>query len=234
MTVHVDPGIEVLRALATLHRLLLPDSVISRLGATYARSFYRYAARSSTEAVFAAIGNDGAVLGGAVLTLRPADLQRRLARSTVLVPCLLVRPLGGIRILLASLRGSVELPVDRATPEVLAIFAAAQHQGRGVGAALLRGVEDFLRKRGLEAYYVRTEDRPENRAIPFYEREGFASIGRLEAHGLCFRVMLKRFAVRETDHTAARPPWVCSSTVTTSPKLGETLTRSRYSALHRG
>jgi hypothetical protein len=51
VTIKTDPAATLLDQAAELHMLLLPDSAISRLSRGYARSFYRFVARSRTETV---------------------------------------------------------------------------------------------------------------------------------------------------------------------------------------
>src|SRR5262245_48404106 len=81
----------MLRAAAALHCESLPGSAISRVGETFARSFYRYAARSPAELVFAAC-DGGATVAAAVLSLRPHDLGCRLLSHTSLMPHMAVHP----------------------------------------------------------------------------------------------------------------------------------------------
>jgi len=189
-TIVRDPGEQTLRQAAALHCLLLPGSAISRLEPSFARSFYRYAARSRAEIVLAAVQND-AVIAAAVLSLRPQDLQSRLLLHTPLLPQMALHPLAALDIVRDRLFGRTEGAVDPALPEVIAIFTAPAHQGRGIGARLLRGIEAELSARGLPRYGLRTEEAAGNRAIAFYDKQGFKAVGRAHtAHGR-FRVMAK-------------------------------------------
>lgn len=51
-------------------------------------------------------------------------------------------------------------------------YVAPAHRGRGAGRAALRAVADALAAEGLAALHLEVEDG--NRAMPFYESEGFA------------------------------------------------------------
>ena len=193
--IEMDPAAALLNQAADLHVLLLPGSAISRLGPAYARSFYRFAAKSRTETVFVA-AESGRAIGAAVLSIAPAQLQRRLAICTPLIPRMLGAPAISVRILLAKMFEKLDPSVNSKIPEVIAIFTSQDYQRHGVGAALLRAVEYELRVRGFSRYNVRTEDTPSNRAVRFYENQGFERAGHVRTPGVRFLVM-----VRQTDKT---------------------------------
>ena len=59
-------------------------------------------------------------------------------------------------------------------PEITYVFTNPQLQGNKLGKRLVERVDGHLRAAGFGTYYVKTLDDPDNRAIGFYEREGFA------------------------------------------------------------
>ncbi|SMD15924.1 GNAT family N-acetyltransferase [Rhizobium sp. RU36D] len=187
MTVLLDPDRRVLDAVARLHVEVLPGSRISRLGLPFARSFYAFAARSNLEHVLA-LSEDGEVRGAALLSLSPKTLTRRSALRTTLAWALLRHPSN----LLAALAGGEgETPDIADLPEIVAIFVAAGRQSAGEGTLLLRHAEKLLREAGFPAYLVRTENRVDNRAISFYERNGFRVVGASGAKPAPFLYMKK-------------------------------------------
>jgi ribosomal protein S18 acetylase RimI-like enzyme len=206
MNIEIDPTGATLAAAARLHRDALPNSVISRLGSAYTEAFYRFAAASEKEFVFVAHAPDGSVLGAAVLSLDPSSLTRRLLFGTPLACYLPRKPRltaeMACDVLLAPCRKrSSSLPHD--VPEVIAIFSRTEDRSRGIGRDLLRCVEALLSRQGKHRYFVRTDDRPENRAITFYHREGFQYIGQLRTHGNRFQILLKQFD--EIDRPVREP-----------------------------
>ena len=185
------PDERQLREAAALHCRLLPGSAIARFGQGFARSFYRYANRSPAESVFAAI-DSGAIIAAALVSYRPHDLQSRMLIHTSLFAAMATHPIAAAQIMRERLFVRTEGDIDPTLPEVIAIFTEAGRQGQGIGARLLRAVEAELSTRGLRQYCVRTEDAPDNRAIAFYDKQGFSVVGRTRTPQGGFRVMVRR------------------------------------------
>lgn len=184
--------------LAALHREALPDSAVSELGQRYADCFYRYLRASSYDRVFVLRDERGQVMSGCVLSLRPKTLRRRLLTRTPLLLYALpwfVRSRGRRA---ASTGPQPTNPPPAATqdiPELLLIFTAREERSRGAGAALLKQCETFLAAEGFPEYVVRTVDEPGNRAIGFYDRNGFVTCGQSTDHGRVFRVFKKKLSL---------------------------------------
>lgn len=160
--------------LAALHGAILPGSRLSLFGHAYLASCYRYFIRSPDELVFVAHADLG-VVGGAFVSLAPGSLSRRLIGRTPLLWYLALRPLGrGARQILADLLQPASAPAAPDQPELIAIFVAPKERGRGVGELICRAVERELIRRKFASYVVHTERDPDNRAIAFYRRLGFA------------------------------------------------------------
>jgi len=184
--------------LAALHCECLQDSLVSELGLSYAKAFYRYVSRSPEEKVFV-LREDGEVASGCVLSLRPKTLRQRLLLHT---PLLLYAAPWFLRQFskrnpkpVAEPKSEpVGDPVPDRKPEVILIFTAQASRNRGTGAALLAQCEQFLLARGDPEYFVRTVDQESNRALKFYSRNGFVAVGQSFAHGRTFRVLKKTIA----------------------------------------
>jgi len=184
-----------------MHCSCLPSSLVSRLGLSYAETVYRYCTKSKLEVVFAASLQD-TVVGGAWLSLEPSSLSRRLLLRTTLVPALLAHPRLALEWIGQRYRDAQSRESNRTAtgyPEVIAIFVDAGHRGRGVGAQLLLEIEGFLRKRHVAHYVLRTHDSPENRAVAFYEREGFEEFGRHQKHGTWHCDLIKAVGPRNGE-----------------------------------
>jgi GNAT superfamily N-acetyltransferase len=186
------------RELAELHRSCLPDSVVSRLGPGYARSFYRYVTRSPRELVLSERDAEDRVVGGAVLSLDPVTLNRRLLTGTQLVPRMALRG----RLLWDLVRDLLAPGSERGDenhlPELLLIFAASSVRGRGIGTGLVARLEAALAERGIAEYRVKTIADPANRALAFYERLGFSRAGEVVAQGRRFQVFRRRVPLGKT------------------------------------
>lgn len=72
-------------------------------------------------------------------------------------------------------------PLTRSTWYLYWICVHANAQGRGVGSALQRHGEAFVRSHGGERLVLETSGRPDyQRARQFYERAGYRLVGRIE------------------------------------------------------
>jgi ribosomal protein S18 acetylase RimI-like enzyme len=187
-------------ALARLHVACLPDSLVTVLGARYARSFYRYVTRSPREVTVIERDDAGNVVAAAVVSLEPSSLNRRLMLQTSLLPSLLLN----VPALLALFRSSFGTPGDSTTsegapaelprPEMILIFTAPEVRRQGRAATLVRRAEQRLVQLGIPAYQVRTVLSPSNRALDFYRDLQFAPAGTAVRFGTRFQVFTKQLA----------------------------------------
>ena len=194
MPIEINPSRAALAAAADLHCDSLPGSIISMLGPAYALAFYRFAASSDTHSVFVARDGKGQIIGGAVLSLDPTSLSMRLLFQTPLLLHLMRRPSLALQTTWDALCEKLWPNNDKQTyriPEVVAIFTETNHRNHGVGKELIQEIEAYLVARGIYRYMVRTRGNFENRAINFYEREGFQYIDRYYAHGTWFQLLAK-------------------------------------------
>jgi len=183
--------------LAALHRECLSDSLVSCLGAAYARAFYRYMSRSPHEQVF--IKRDaGQIVSACVLSLSPQTLTRRLAIHT---PLLWFVAMGVFRrsvrrALVGSLprRSAAPEKAPRSMPEVILIFTMPRVRGRRFGAALLTECDQFLSAQGHGRYLVRTIDDQANAALQFYAENAFVECGRCTERGRPFRLLSREIS----------------------------------------
>ena len=183
--------------LARLHAACLTDSLVTEMGPGYVRAFYRYVVDSPREFVVTSRDAAGRIVAATVISLEPATFNRRLLLHTPLLPHLIVR--------LPALVGGwwrPTLPVDAGAisplpkvpdtmPEMLLIFVAAEQRGAGRGRALVHEVDGDLRARGVPAYQARTELNLANRALRFYDENGFTRAGVSVRLGKPFQVFVR-------------------------------------------
>jgi GNAT superfamily N-acetyltransferase len=183
------------QALARLHALGLPTSLLSALGHDGLVRYYTFALASKHEHVFVA-DVDG-VVGGCVLSDEPHTLFERFARHA---PLKFTRELAVQLVRNPNVRRRVahrfaHPPSPAAgpyAPEVTQIFTEEAARGRGIGAQLLRACEDNLRERGVHAYFVHTHRDDNAAGIAFYRREGFVTISEGTSFGDVFLLMQKQ------------------------------------------
>jgi|GEM_PF-6869796 len=161
-----------------MHRLLLPGSLVTRLGQGLTETYYRFVSASDRELLFVHQSADR-VLGACVLSLEPATLmQRFVAAHPVCLgwQTLLRLPLDGqVRDFVwkkLTAAGRDKAPVPQ-MPEIVQIFVNPESQGQGIGRAVVHGVETELGRRGWGEYYLKTDADTANAAHAFYLRLGF-------------------------------------------------------------
>ena len=186
-------GAGELDRLAVLHRACLPRSILSSLGHPAVARYYAYLATSHDETIV--VGwIDGIVQAGLVVSRAPETLLRRFAlHAPHVLGGELVRRLATSRDLRRRCWSRLhERPGTGAgMPEVVQIFTAPAHRGRGIGRQLLRSCEETLRRAAEPAYCIHTHAEDNDAGIRFYCREGFAAIGEARSFGDRF-VMMKK------------------------------------------
>lgn len=190
------PDANACSELAEQHRTGLPTSVLSALGKNFLAAFYRYASHSNLEQVIVGY-RDGIPVAGALISHQPNSLNRRILFKTPLVWAVLCH------LHLKTVRQAIFAPstmqLDEATsdcsttpaPELLALFCRADARGQGIGSALIKQLDRQLEAAGAARYFVRTFAEPDNAALRFYIRHGFITVGRFDAHGVRFLLLMK-------------------------------------------
>jgi ribosomal protein S18 acetylase RimI-like enzyme len=185
-----------LKRLAELHVASIEDSIPTLVGVPFAVEFYRFIAESPHEWLLVErVGEEIAI--ACVVSDDPASVYARTVRRTwwTLLRCSLLafftNP--GFRtfvwaFLREKLRGSVE-PIPG--PEIAYIFTGPEYRSRRLGRHLIDRVNAWLGSRGVDLYWVQTIAEVENRAIGFYERNGFQRAGLRRERGRDFVVFQK-------------------------------------------
>ncbi len=189
--------------IAAIHVASIEDSLVTLIGGDYARRFYYWLADSEHEWILIE-RIDGGVESACVVSLEPASLYSRCVRATW--PSLvrsslsaLFRRLAFWSFLLSFARDGLRSGATAAPgPEITFIFTSERSRGSGLGGRLLRRADAFFRRRGMKTYFVKTIDDPANRALSFYDRNGFRRIARKTEGGRRFMVFQKRPAAPKT------------------------------------
>jgi GNAT superfamily N-acetyltransferase len=185
-----------LQRLAELHVASIEDSIPTLVGVRFAVEFYRFIESSPHEWLLVdRIGEE--IASACVVSDQPETVYARTVRHTwpVLLWCaaraFLVNPdfrRFAWAFLPEKLRGSVE-PIPG--PEIAYVFTAPEYRSRRLGRHLIERVDVWLGSRGVDLYWVKTIDETANRAISFYERNGFQRAGRRRERGRDFVVFQK-------------------------------------------
>lgn len=164
------------------HSLLLPSSLLSMLDASVLARYYEFISKSTEDAVLIRI-DESRFLGAAVVSLDPDTLNWRffLKRIAPIGWTVFRSFLSNARIrkfIIMQVKGGADSrPRHCDGPELLQIYVDEYAQSKGVGTALLKDTEEWLRGRQISRYVVKTENVPANKALNFYRCRGYEEIG---------------------------------------------------------
>lgn len=168
---------------AELHVANLEKSVVSQLGLSILRRYYRYIAGSPQDFLFAE-GEPGAVRGIAVLSLNSNSVMQRFVRTIVpaFLWAVLLKTLqqpSFALVLLKSAGGASSFLGEAARkPEIVQIFVEQKYRNQQLGKRLLEQVDGFLAERGVESYFIRTRLHNNEATLGFYNRNRFTEFER--------------------------------------------------------
>ncbi len=166
---------------------VLPSSTVSLFGAGFAASVFNYLSRSSSEFIVVERIN-GTIEGAAVVTTDRQSLARRLLLQTNLMLKLPFHLCNrGVWRMLFGKSDNVYI----SDPELVFIFLSPEHRSKGLGSIMLRRIEARLNEMAFPAYCVRTEE-DNDKAINFYNREGFEYNFKFNYAGQTFCLMTKQ------------------------------------------
>jgi len=186
-----------LARLAALHVASIDDSLPALLGARFTRGLYRFFSTSQHELLLVE-RVEGRIEGACVVSFAPATLNHRIARATF---CSLL-PLAALTVLARSefrallwhtLRDSAG---EEKAPEITYVFVSPVLRGRELGKRLIERVDAALSEREVSGYYVKTLDESANRALRFYEQNGFRRIGLRKEGGRSFVEFHRQLSTR--------------------------------------
>jgi GNAT superfamily N-acetyltransferase len=160
--------------LARMHCEGRPESLVSRIGARYARAFYRYMASSEYELVLLH-REQGEIAAACIVSLEPETMSRRLVLHT---PLALHAPLALFRLPIGAMLARTRSDQPRGA-EILLVFTVASARSRGLGSQLIDRCQKAARSHGISRLLVKTPDR----ATDFFQRAGFKPVGRVEKFG---------------------------------------------------
>ena len=171
--------------LGRMHIEALPESLVSRVGLRFAKSFYRYIVRSTNEVLFVERDrtDTNILLGACIVSLRPKELNRRLLWNTPLLPLSLPRLPRLLRNVRSSAKSKDTGIKQSEGPEIILIFVQSNIRSHGCGSRLLIDAEEWLTKNGYKSVFVKTSNDEDNHAIRFYLRFGFNSLGTVISKG---------------------------------------------------
>lgn len=180
--------------LVQLHRVSLPNSALSSLSDSFVGAYYKFVLVSSFEELF--LVSSDSIVGAAVLSLKPSSLMNRFMLAYICSGKWIWRPddlaravLHGVREMLQAKGNVAEM---KGLGEVVQIYVAAAHRQKKLGVALLQAVEAHLRQMHAKSYFLKTENQASNRAVKFYERNGFERLSESDSSSVPYAYFVKR------------------------------------------
>jgi GNAT superfamily N-acetyltransferase len=144
------------------------------------------------------VRRDDIIEGAAVISFSPDTVMSRFLRAAPVpigsaIAARALRSASFRRSLWAiareSMTGGKEAPL---VPELLQLFVAEAHQGRGLGAEILAEVEADLKNKEVGTYYVRTLRDGNERTLGFYRRRAFSPVTERTFGGDAYVFLAKR------------------------------------------
>jgi ribosomal protein S18 acetylase RimI-like enzyme len=173
-------------ALAELHQICLPESMISRLGKLGAALAYRYFCSSAYEQVFVAVDGNDRIVGGTVVSKSPTTLPRRLAFSPMLTLFVFF-----VALWMLINRGKrpeyskeilSNVSFEEADQEIISLMVASSDRRNGVANKLVEACFDQneYQQRISICVYAPAEN---NGVLTFYRKMGFLEKGPVKSRG---------------------------------------------------
>lgn len=184
------------RRICELHVMTLPTSSLSAFSLRSLETVYKFAVISKLEQIFIERDDSGKIIAAAFVSLAPSSFLKRLMMgSTFLLWFLLGLNKNVYRLIVEKLFETKTekhplLPGDE-MPELMFIFSDPEVRSQGCGQQLLAQIEAYFSERKVTDYEVRTEDKEDNRALSFYERNEFKKDRRCQRMGNTFQVFRK-------------------------------------------
>ena len=178
------------RRLAKLHIDSIPDTSISIIGERAAALMYRFIHESKKELLLAAT-IDGTIYGGIVVSYEPATISRRFIKTYPIRFAARFFPsfIQNISRLPELFKLFAADDPYKYSPELMFLYTDQKLRSKGIGRFLVKEIALQI-KEISPLLYVRTLDNKENRAIPFYERNGFKIYEAIEHLGKIQIVMV--------------------------------------------
>jgi len=178
--------------LSEMHVRNFHDSLLSDLGKSYLKTYYRFVDVSGSDEII--IIRDGVkIIGCAVLSLSAPTLLRRLiAHHPPVIDVLrlvLTFRLRAIASVLSKILFKPRQEKEAGDVELISLFTDPSSRGMGIGTSLVEKCNALLKEKGIERYRVKTRDTPDNRAMDFYLRNGFKVTGVAEWTGKNYTVL---------------------------------------------
>lgn len=185
--------------IARLHVKCLPGNILPMLGPAYLASFYQFTALSDLEEVLAYNDDDPLIKGVCVITSSAGTLFKRAIKGTFskFLTAFAVKFLTSFRfqkICFLFLKDMLTGKAQTYDPQIAFIFVDPAYQGQGIGSHLLTEAEKVLADKGFNDIYVKTLSDPQNSAVSFYLKQGFAEHQSLNLAGNKYSILKKELA----------------------------------------
>ncbi len=169
--------------IVNLHLELLSSSLISLIGKSVAKSYYKFIANSKKDYLFF-VFKDSVVIGVCVLSTEPNTLMKRfLFNNLFSIGCYVFKSLLSSkehrkRILSLLIKNGNGIPEIDGLFEVVQIFTNPRLRDYKIGSNLIVQVEKFLLTENEQKYFLKTFASDANHALPFYNKRGFKNVGK--------------------------------------------------------
>lgn len=195
-----DSDLGTCTKVARLHIREIHDGLLPLFGERWLAQLYRGLARAPRSGVW--VARDGASIAGFIAGCADLDstyrwLLRHKGPSLVLYAAgalfkpAVLKTIPSLCLYPFRKRRSESAPDGVARAELLAMAVSSEHQGKGIGRALVNALEDALQGWNVREYSVST-NREEVQSNAFYTHAGFQPTGLMPHHALTLQRYRKK------------------------------------------
>lgn len=164
--------------IVNIHFKTLGDDLLPQLGKNFLLRFYQYIDNSELEEIFI-IKDEHQVIASCIISWQPNTILQRVVKKIFIyfIYALIINIVTNKKLFSSALK--IFLNKTRfisQSPEIVYIFTNPMFQGKGIGKNVIEKVENSLRNKKINKYYVKTLNDKENKAINFYLKNGFKEI----------------------------------------------------------
>lgn len=168
-----------------IHLETLSEDLLPQLGEKFLIKFYKYINNSELEEIFFIKDQDN-LLATCIISYHPNTLLRRVLKNTFIyfIYSFAINILTNKKLFISVFKIFFNKTIFVSqSPEIVYIFTNPIFQGKGIGKNVIEKVENALRNKKINKYYVKTLNDKENKAINFYLKNGFKKIKRFNYAG---------------------------------------------------
>ena len=182
-----------LESIVKIHLETLSEDLLPQLGEKFLIKFYEYINNSEFEEIFYSKDKDK-LLATCIISYDPNTLLSRVLKKTLInfIYSFTVNILTNKKLFISVFKIFFnKTNFISKSPEITYIFTDPKLKGKGIGKEIILKVENSLKDKNINTYYVKTINGKENKAISFYLKNGFEKFEKFNYAGNSYLYLKK-------------------------------------------